>query len=250
MMAAQRRTAELHNLLGNVEERAGNSAGADRGVSSAPRTWRPPKNTCSIGATTCCSCTRSRDATKVFTPAIARHPQSARLHVGLGIAHYSRGSTKTPSSRSVRRRDLAPPIRVPTSFSARCTAWRPRWARRSPGAWRDFAKAQPRNAQAQFHYAMSLWKGQPDGSPSPNLRQVEALLRRAVTLDVKLREGASSSSAFCSRTSSGIPRRFRSCGTPRGSRPTWRRRTTACRRRINGPARRSWRRRSSSCSSD
>ena len=48
-----------------------------------------------------------------------------------------------------------------------------------------FAKAQPRNAQAQFHYAMSLWKGQPAGSPSPDLRQVEGLLRRAVTLDVK-----------------------------------------------------------------
>jgi len=48
-----------------------------------------------------------------------------------------------------------------------------------------FAKAKPRNAQAQFHYAMSLWKGQPAGSPPPNLRQIEGLLRRAVTLDVK-----------------------------------------------------------------
>ena len=48
-----------------------------------------------------------------------------------------------------------------------------------------FAKAQPRDAQAQFHYAMSLWKGQPAGSSSPNLRQVEGLLRRAVTLDSK-----------------------------------------------------------------
>ena len=51
------------------------------------------------------------------------------------------------------------------------------------------SKAQPRNAQAHFHYAMSLWKGQPAGSPSPDLRQVEALLRRAVTLDVKFAKG-------------------------------------------------------------
>jgi tetratricopeptide (TPR) repeat protein len=48
-----------------------------------------------------------------------------------------------------------------------------------------FAKAQPRNALAQFNYAMSLWKGQPAGSPAPNLPQIEGLLRRAVTLDGK-----------------------------------------------------------------
>ena len=47
-----------------------------------------------------------------------------------------------------------------------------------------FAKAHPRDALAQYHYAMSLWKGQP--TPPADLRPVEALLRRAVTLDRKL----------------------------------------------------------------
>jgi tetratricopeptide (TPR) repeat protein len=50
-----------------------------------------------------------------------------------------------------------------------------------------FANAHPRNALAQFHYAMSLWKGQP--APPTDLRQVETLLRRAVTLDPKLAKG-------------------------------------------------------------
>jgi tetratricopeptide (TPR) repeat protein len=47
-------------------------------------------------------------------------------------------------------------------------------------------KAQPRNALAHFHYALSLWKGQPAELPPAELRRVEALLRRAVALDPKL----------------------------------------------------------------
>jgi tetratricopeptide (TPR) repeat protein len=50
-----------------------------------------------------------------------------------------------------------------------------------------FANAHPRNALAHFHYAMSLWKGQ--AAAPADLRQVEALLRRAVTLDRRLAKG-------------------------------------------------------------
>jgi predicted Zn-dependent protease len=47
-------------------------------------------------------------------------------------------------------------------------------------------KAQPGNALAHYHYAMSLWKGQPADAPPADMRQVEAQLRRAVALDPKL----------------------------------------------------------------
>jgi tetratricopeptide (TPR) repeat protein len=52
-----------------------------------------------------------------------------------------------------------------------------------------FVKAQPGNALAHFHYAMTLWKGQPAGSPPADMRPVEAHLRRAVALDPKLAKG-------------------------------------------------------------
>jgi hypothetical protein len=59
-----------------------------------------------------------------------------------------------------------------------------------------------------------------------------------------------SSSAFSSRSSSGMWRRSRSCAAPHGWNPIWLRHTTAFRKRTSEPVRRRWRRKSSSCSSD
>lgn len=57
-------------------------------------------------------------ATEVFTAAVARHPKSERLYVGLGIAQSPVGNTKRPSRRSARRRISHRRIRARTSFSA------------------------------------------------------------------------------------------------------------------------------------
>ena len=56
------------------------------------------------------------DAAKVFTPAIARHPQSARLHVGLGIAQYSRGQYEDAVKSFCQAADLAPADPRPYQF--------------------------------------------------------------------------------------------------------------------------------------
>ena len=75
-----------------------------------------------------------------------------------------------------------------------------------------FAKAHPRNGLAQFHYAMSLWKGQ--SAESADLKQVETLLRRAVLLDPKLAKG-SCSLVSCFPMSNDTRKRSCSCSRPR-----------------------------------
>src|SRR5262249_47481600 len=52
-----------------------------------------------------------------------------------------------------------------------------------------FARANPKNALAQFHYAMNLWKGQSSPPDEAGLQRVEKLLEEAVTLDRKLAKG-------------------------------------------------------------
>jgi tetratricopeptide (TPR) repeat protein len=183
MMAAHE-NAELHNLLGNVEERAGNFAGADPEYERAAH-MAPTEEHLFDWGNNLLQLQAFEDATKVFTPAIARHPQSARLHVGLGIAQYSRGQYEDAVKSFCQAADLAPADPRPYQFLGEMYGVAPAMGEEITRRLARFAKAQPRNAQAQFHYAMSLWKGQPDGSPSPDLRQVERLLRRAVTLDVK-----------------------------------------------------------------
>jgi tetratricopeptide (TPR) repeat protein len=126
------------------------------------------------------------DATKVFTPAIARHPRSAAaVRRPRDCAVLARPVRRRRQVVSVRRAIWRRPIRAPISFLGEMYGVAPAIGEEITRRLARFAKAQPRNAQAQFHYAMSLWKGQPAGSPSPDLRQVEGLLRRAVTLDVK-----------------------------------------------------------------
>src|SRR5439155_18630684 len=99
--------------------------------------------------------------TQVFTAAVSRHPQSARLHVGLGIAHYSRGQYDDAVKSFCRAADLAPSDPRPYQFLGEMYGV----AQSSSGEITErlarFAKANTRNALAQFHYAMSLWKGQP-----------------------------------------------------------------------------------------
>jgi Flp pilus assembly protein TadD len=183
-MIGARETAELHNLLGNVEERAGNFAGADQEYERASH-MAPTEEHLFDWANNLLQRGAFEEATQVFIPAIARHPRSARLHVGLGIAQYSRGQHEDAVKSFCEAADLAPSDPRPYQFLGEMYGVAPALGEAITRRLARFAKAQPRNALAQFHYAMSLWKGQPAGSPPPNLPQIEGLLRRAVTLDSK-----------------------------------------------------------------
>jgi tetratricopeptide (TPR) repeat protein len=185
MLGAQD-TAELHDLLGNVNERAGNGTGAaaeyERAAHMAPTEehlfdWG--NNFLRLGALD--------EAAQVFTAAVARHPESARLHVGLGIAQYSLGQHEDAVKSFFQAADLAPSDPRPYQFLGEMYGVAPALGNEITERLSRFAKAHPRNALAQFHYAMSLWKGQPD-TPA-DLGKVEALLRRAVTLDRRLAKG-------------------------------------------------------------
>jgi len=187
MIAAGGDKAELHNLLGNVYERAENFVAAadeyQRAAHAAPTEehlfdWG--NNLLQLHA--------YEEAAQVFTAAIERHPKSARLHVGIGIAEYSRGQYEGAVKAFCRAADLAPSDPRPYQFLGEMYGVYPALGDEVTTRLARFAKAHPRNALAQFHYAMSLWKGQP-GVSAADVRQVEALLRQAVTLDPKLAKG-------------------------------------------------------------
>jgi tetratricopeptide (TPR) repeat protein len=178
--------AELHNLLGNVEERAGNFVAAADQYQRAAHADPTEAHLFDWG-NNLLQLRAFEEADQVFTAAIARHPQSARLHVGLGIAHYSRGQYEHAVKSFCQAADLAPSDPRPYQFLGEMYGVVPALSREITERLARFAKAQPRNALAQFHYAMSLWKG--EAAAQADLRQVEALLRRAVTLDRKLAKG-------------------------------------------------------------
>jgi tetratricopeptide (TPR) repeat protein len=179
-------TAELHNLLGDVNERAGNLLGAAEEYQRAAH-MDPTEEHLFDWGDNLLQLHAVEEAAQVFTAAIERHPQSARLHVGLGIAQYSRGQYEDAVKSFCQAADLAPSDPRPYQFLGDMYGVAPALSGEITDRLARFAKAHPRNALAQFHYAMSLWKGQP-AAPA-DLRQVETLLRRAITLDRKLAKG-------------------------------------------------------------
>ena len=180
---------ELHNLLGNIEERAGNLVAAadeyERAAhmeDSEPHLFDWGNNLLQLRA--------FEPATQVFSAAIARHPESARLHVGLGIAQYSRGQYEDAVKSFCQAADLAPEDPRPYQFLGEMYGVAPELAREVTARLARFVEAQPRNALAHLHYALSLWKGEPAAAPqAQGMRRVEALLRRAVSLDPQLAKG-------------------------------------------------------------
>ena len=52
--------------------------------------------------------------------------------------------------------------------------------------FRRYSELQPRNGQALYYYAMSLWKGKRAQDPTLDLHQIETLLKKSIELDPKL----------------------------------------------------------------
>ena len=115
-MLEAKETAELFNLLGDVDARAGDFVAAAVGYQRAAHLAPTEEHLFDWGD----NLLRLRaydDAVDVFTASIRRHPTSARLHIGLGIAQYSRGRHEEAVTSFCRAADLGArrpaPVRVP-----------------------------------------------------------------------------------------------------------------------------------------
>jgi len=178
----RRDTAELHHLLGDAEEAAGNLLAAAEEFQKAAHMDPTEENLFDWG-NNLLRLRAYQPATDVLSEAVKRHPRSARLQVGLGIARYSRGQYEDAIGSFCAAADLDPRDPRPYLFLGEMYGVS---ATLSPEITRRlarFVEAQPRNALGHFYYAMSLWKGEPGAAPS---RDVEAHLQMAASLDPRL----------------------------------------------------------------
>lgn len=181
-MLAAKETGELLNLLGDVEARAGDFTAAAVGYQRAAHLQPIEEHLFDWGD----NLLRLRaydDAADVFTASIRRHPASARLHIGLGIAHYSRGRHEDAVASFGQASDLAPADPRPHVFLGEMYGVAPAQSAEITRRLERFVGLEPRDADGQYYYAMSLWRGPDPGAA--DLRRVEALLRRAMALDAR-----------------------------------------------------------------
>ena len=175
-------TAELHHLLGDAEEASGNLLAAAEEFQKAAHLDPTEENLFDWG-NNLLQLRAYPPATDVFAEAVRRHPRSARLQVGLGIARYSRGQFEDAIRSFCAAADLDPRDARPYLFLGEMYGVSAALSPEITARLARFVKAQPGSALGHFYYAMSLWKSDPRAAPP---RDVEVHLRKAAVLDPKL----------------------------------------------------------------
>jgi tetratricopeptide (TPR) repeat protein len=180
-------TAELHNLLAQIEEKDGQFVAAANEYEAAAH-LEPSESNLFDWASELLVHRTLDPAVAVFKDATTRYPKSQRLMVGLGMAYYARGNYDQAVTALLKAADLDPSDARSYKFLARAYDSSPSQATGVIERFKRFAELQPRNGQALYYYAMSLWKGKRAQDPDFDLKQIEALLQKAITADERLPE--------------------------------------------------------------
>jgi tetratricopeptide (TPR) repeat protein len=178
----KRNTAELHDLLGQIEEKDGKFIAAANEFQIAAHADPSEGNLFDWGSELLLH-RAYEPAIEVFTEAARRYPASPRLMIGLGMALDWRGRYDEAVKALLTAADLDP-------SDARCYLYlfkaydnSPTQAEGAIQRFRRYAELQPGNAMAQYYYAMSLWKGKRGEDAIVDLQVVESLLKKSIALD-------------------------------------------------------------------
>src|SRR6266481_1531474 len=183
----RKNTAELHNLLGQLEEKDAKFVRAANEYEIAAHIDPSESNLFDWGSELLLHRTLG-PAVEVFQQASSRYPASQRLMIGLGMTLYARGNYDDAVKSLLKAADLNPSDLGCYFFLSKAYDSSPGQADDVIQRFRRFAELQPNNPRALYYYAMSLWKGKRAQDPSLDLHQIESLLRKSLALDPKLAE--------------------------------------------------------------
>jgi tetratricopeptide (TPR) repeat protein len=186
-LLTRKNTAELHNLLAEIQEKSGEFVAAAKEYETAAHMEPSEDNLFDWGSELLLHETLA-PAIEVFQQASARYPHSPRLLIGLGMALYTRGNYDEAVKALLQAADLSPSDPRAYLFLSKAYDRSPDQVKDVIERFHKFAELQPRNGQAQYYYAMSLWKGKRAQDPDLDLTQIQSLLKKSVTLDPKLAE--------------------------------------------------------------
>jgi tetratricopeptide (TPR) repeat protein len=178
--------AELHHLLGDVQESLGNSLDAVRQYERAAELDPSEANLFDWGSELLLH-HAPEPALDVFTKANHLFPHSVRLLIGLGAAWFGHGSYGQAVQKICEASDLNPADPAPYLFLGRMQSAELMPAAEAVEKFHRFVTLKPDNAQANYYYAVGLWKlrqSTGDGAgDAASAEQVEALLKKATQLD-------------------------------------------------------------------
>jgi tetratricopeptide (TPR) repeat protein len=178
-------TAELHSLLGEVDEALGDPISALKEYQLAAHMDPNEKNIFDWGNELLLHET-IEPALEVFKHGVALYPNSQRMYIGLGIAYYSRSLYDGAIEALCHASDLNPSDPRPYLFLAKMYNVSAGKADEVAKRMKRFMETNPDNALAYYYYALSSWKGTRGSGQGVDLAEVEALLRKSISLDPRL----------------------------------------------------------------
>lgn len=178
-----RDSAELHSLLGEVEEKSRNYVSSAAQYEQAARMDPSEQNILNWGAELLLHQTFAA-AIEVFQVGTVRFPQSAQLHSGLGIALYGAGQIDEAVRAYLRASNLAPSDPLPLTFMGKaCDGASPDLAVQIRSRLQGFVSRHSKSAELNYDLAVCLWRGNPIDSNPELASQIESLLKHSLTLD-------------------------------------------------------------------
>lgn len=173
--------AELHNILGEIEEREGHVQESAEQYEIAAR-MDPSENNLFDLANELLLHRGYQSALKVLDFATEKYPKSARLRVALGVAHYSLGQYDQALDALCKAVDLDPKDTRALDFLGKMYDIAPDKAEEVTSRLARLAREYPGNPAANYYYALSLRRRTALVRLPDENRQAEELLRRAAKL--------------------------------------------------------------------
>jgi len=176
--------AEVHHLLGDVQEKLGNSLESLREYQRAVELDRSETYIFDWGSELLLH-HAPEPAAEVFAQGNRLYPRSARMLIGLGAAWFAQGSFAQAVQKICEASDLNPNDSISYRFLGTMLEAEATPSPEAVEKLRRFAERQPNNAEANYYYAVGLWKLRTEPRYAASAAQVESLLRNAIHLDPK-----------------------------------------------------------------
>jgi tetratricopeptide (TPR) repeat protein len=176
--------AEVHHLLGDAEERLGNSLEAVREYQRAAQ-MDPSEAYIFDWGSELLLHHAPEPALEVFTTGNRLFPRSVRMLIGLGATWFARGSYDQAVERVCEASDLSPDDSGPYLFLGRMQSAESAPSEKTVEKLHRFVMQQPESAEANYYYAVGLWKMRKGQQDAASAEQVKSLLGKAIHLNPK-----------------------------------------------------------------
>jgi tetratricopeptide (TPR) repeat protein len=185
-LLAARENADLHRLMGELDEKLGDPLSAVREYELAVKLRPSEQNYFEWGSELLLH-RAVWQAQEVFRKGAGAYPKSARMQTALGAALFAGARYDEAASHLCVASELNPEDPGPYIFMGKIQMAAPNSLACVEPKLASFVQQQPGSVIANYLYAMSILKHQ-QPADSQAVQQAEILLRKAVTLDPKCSE--------------------------------------------------------------